>query len=115
MKIAGELKRKQIQLRSGHAPLNHHLHRLKKAGSPSCPHCDLTGRQVRETVKHFLLECPAYQRERFHLRRKTGQAAYSLQHLLSEEKTIAHTLRYIGGTKRFQHVYGNISPDTNNE
>ncbi|KAJ3980912.1 hypothetical protein F5890DRAFT_1388492, partial [Lentinula detonsa] len=108
-------KRKQtsilFQLRSGHAPLNHHLHRLKKVGSPNCPHCDLTGRQTKETVKHLLLECPAYQRERFHLRRKIGQAARSLQQLLSEEKIIPHTLRFIRDTKRFQSTFGNILPD----
>ncbi|KAJ3781019.1 hypothetical protein GGU10DRAFT_278322 [Lentinula aff. detonsa] len=109
VKIAGELKRKQtsilFQLRSGHAPLNHHLHRLKKAGSPNCPRCD----------HHFLLECPAYRRERFHLRRKIGQAAYSLQQLLSEEKIIPHTLKYIGETKRFQATFGDVSPEINNE
>ncbi|KAJ3978378.1 hypothetical protein F5890DRAFT_1384616, partial [Lentinula detonsa] len=113
VKIAGELKRKQtsilFQLRSGHAPLNHHLHRLKKAGSPNCPRCDHVGRQLKETTKHFLLECPAYRRERFHLRRKIGQAAYSLQQLLSEEKVIPHTLKYIGETKRFQATFGDVS------
>ena len=29
-----------IQLRTEHAPLNFHLHRITKAESPACPNCD---------------------------------------------------------------------------
>ncbi|KAJ3897741.1 hypothetical protein F5879DRAFT_1073916 [Lentinula edodes] len=68
---AGELWRKQtsilFQLRTGHVPLNSHLHRIGKADSPNCPHCDTTGRATIETVKHYITECPAYRKERFRL------------------------------------------------
>ena len=56
-----------MQLRTGHIGLNPHLFCIKKAESPSCPHCK--GITV-ETVKHFLLDCPSYQRERHKLQSK---------------------------------------------
>ncbi|OCH93909.1 hypothetical protein OBBRIDRAFT_709963, partial [Obba rivulosa] len=42
------------QLRTGHAPLNEHLHRIGAAPSPRCPKCNA----ARESVVHFLLVCP---------------------------------------------------------
>lgn len=44
-----------FQLRSGHAPLNAHLHRIKCADSPVCEVCS----KGDEMVKHFVYECPA--------------------------------------------------------
>lgn len=41
-------------LRSQHAPLNSHLHRINRADDPHCPHCP----DREETVHHFLAECP---------------------------------------------------------
>ena len=49
-----------IQLRSGHAPLQAHLFRMRKADSATCPGC---GRE-RETVQHYLMICPAYRDQR---------------------------------------------------
>ncbi|KAJ3979186.1 hypothetical protein F5890DRAFT_1421700, partial [Lentinula detonsa] len=81
--------------------LNYHLHRIAKTNSPNCPHCDIMGQQTKETVKHYLLECPAYRKERFNLRRKMGWEGSSLQHLLSNEKSIPEpeVLQFIGSTK----------------
>jgi ribonuclease HI len=45
-----------FQLRTGHAPLNKHLYRIKRADSLMCPKC----KDQEETVMHFLLKCPAY-------------------------------------------------------
>src|ERR1700761_7619846 len=49
-----------MQLRTGHAPLNKHLHRISCSESPLCPKCH----QEDETVKHFILTCPRYDRLR---------------------------------------------------
>ncbi|KAJ3804320.1 hypothetical protein F5876DRAFT_53542, partial [Lentinula aff. lateritia] len=116
---AGELRRKQtsilFQLRTGHVPLNSHLHRIGEADSPNCPHCDTAGRATIETVKHYITECPAYRKERFCLRQKLGRQTRSLRHLLSDKKCTPHLLRYIGGTKRFEKVFRDVTPaDTNN-
>ena len=51
---------KIFQLRSGHVPLNAYLHWFKRKESMQCPAC---GTQ-KETLQHFLLECPAYVHER---------------------------------------------------
>ncbi|KAJ6483777.1 hypothetical protein C8R47DRAFT_925726, partial [Mycena vitilis] len=57
-KLTKSLPRKHasllFQLRSRHAPLARHLHRLTKAPSPNCPCCGLHD----ETVDHFLHFCP---------------------------------------------------------
>ena len=62
--IAG-LDRRQasllFQLRSGHIGLNQHLFRIRKSDTPVCPNCQ--GITV-ESVKHFLINCPFYRRER---------------------------------------------------
>ncbi|EJD33431.1 hypothetical protein AURDEDRAFT_46805, partial [Auricularia subglabra TFB-10046 SS5] len=42
------------QLRTGHAPLNGHLNRINRSDSAACPSCN----HRRETVRHFVLDCP---------------------------------------------------------
>lgn len=53
------------QLRSGHAPLNHHLFKYQQHHDPACE-CD-TG---VETVDHFLFICPRYTTQRSELIKK---------------------------------------------
>ena len=43
-----------VQLRTGHAPLNHHLHTIGRADTQRCPGCGA----AKETVLHFVLRCP---------------------------------------------------------
>ncbi|KAG2073157.1 hypothetical protein BDR04DRAFT_1011386, partial [Suillus decipiens] len=45
-----------LQLRTGHMPLNKHLHCISKAPSPTCKACN----QKNKSVYHFILECPVY-------------------------------------------------------
>ena len=49
-----------LWLRTGHSPLQAHMHRVGRADHPFCPHCPSTP----EGRRHFLLECPAYETER---------------------------------------------------
>jgi len=51
---------KIFQLRARHIPLNAYLHKIKHAGSARCNKCN----HPRETPQHFLLECPAFEKER---------------------------------------------------
>jgi ribonuclease HI len=81
-----------FQLRTGHIGLNHHLFRIHKAESPACPHCQ--GITV-ETVKHFLLDCPQYRKERHALQCKLRRNAGSLSFLLSNSAAIIPLLKFV--------------------
>ena len=97
-----------VQLRTGHAPLNHHLHRITKADSSSCPECG----HPRETVAHYILDCAAYGTARARMEFRLGPAAHSLQALLTEPTAIRHLFCYIHDTRRFAASYGDLNlPD----
>ena len=65
LKRAAGLTRRQlgvlIQLRTGHAPLLKHLHRIQCSPVPDCPACG----EEHETVHHYLLTCPRFARARY--------------------------------------------------
>ena len=86
------------QLRTGHIGLNRHLFRIRKVESPVCPHC--RGITV-ETIKHVLLDCPFYQRERHILQLKLRRNASSIPYLLSTPAATKHLLTFIHSTGRF--------------
>jgi ribonuclease HI len=106
-----------IQIRSGHIPLNAHLYRLNCIDTDRCLACaDRPGiTSTKETVTHFLFDCPAYQNERHHLDTALGRHNRSLEHIMSEEKSIRELLRYIGSTKRFKRTHGDVTPSLNED
>lgn len=63
-RLAGQLKKKHtaldVQLHTGHIPLNKHLHRIKRSATPMCLQC---GDAQIESIHHFLFDCPRYNRE----------------------------------------------------
>ena len=85
-----------FQLRTGHIPLNQHLHRIGSSPSPICFQCF----EEEETPQHYLLKCPAYNRERFRLREQEGHL--QIKRLLSNPKSIKHLLEYIRRTGRLR-------------
>jgi hypothetical protein len=103
-----------IQLCTGHMPLNKHLYNIKSANSPICPACE----DAHETVHHFLLSCPIYERHHCDLFFNLRRGSRSLATLLSNPKAIKHTFKVIGKTGRFKLTHGNLdipdSLDTNN-
>jgi ribonuclease HI len=109
--IAG-LNRRQssilFQLRTGHVGLNHHLFRICRSETPICPNCQ--GFAV-ETVKHYLLECPFFQRERFMLRRKLRRNADSISFLLSSPVAVLPLLKFVHATGRFKSHFGKNPED----
>ena len=64
-KISAMLSHSQFslvtQIRTGHLPLMKFLYRIKRADSPNCLNC--TSPPAKETVHHFLFECPTYTNE----------------------------------------------------
>ncbi|KAF9071831.1 hypothetical protein BDP27DRAFT_1146288, partial [Rhodocollybia butyracea] len=75
-----------IQL-TGHIALAKYLHRIGNSDCPNCPRCRLWGRSEQETVRHYIVECPACARER-HLPQELGRDAFSLKILRGDEKGI---------------------------
>jgi ribonuclease HI len=107
-KMADSLPHKQasllIQLRTGHAPLNKHLFNIKSADSPICPACE----DAHETVHHFLLSCPVYERHRRHLFYTLNRGSRSLAILLAHPKATRHLFKYISKTGRFKSTLGDL-------
>ncbi|TFK54102.1 hypothetical protein OE88DRAFT_1616051, partial [Heliocybe sulcata] len=89
-----------MQLRTGHAPLNAHLHRIQATAIPDCDHCP----RIPEDVHHYLLICRKYERQRFALHRKIGRAASELSTLLNAE--VKALLAYVHQTRRFRKTHG---------
>ena len=85
------------QLRTGHAPLAKHLHRIKKADSPMCPAC----LQDTESIQHFMLHCPAHRDARLILRNETGGRDLKIDKLFTNSKTLRALFRYVADTGRF--------------
>jgi ribonuclease HI len=93
-----------VFLRTGHAPLNQHLHRIRKSDSSSCPHCP----ETEETVHHYLLTCPHYRRERHLLNTALGQDSSSLSFLLTDPLATPHLVKFVNATGRMRAVLGEI-------
>lgn len=109
-KLTAELTRKQasllIQLRTGHIPLNHHLARIGKVNSPTCPAC----REKEETVHHFLMTCPAHDYHCRMLNAKLHRDSKSISKLLSHSKAVGPLLHYISATRRLSASFGELIP-----
>jgi hypothetical protein len=100
-----------FQLRAGHAPLNHHLHRITKAPSPNCNYCK-TG---KETIFHFMMECPYFRTQCTWLRRVTPSGALDLSALLSNPKVVWYTFKFLHATRHFEKTHGNLEPPKEKE
>ena len=79
IKITSSLNRRQTsiltQIRTGHAPINSHLHRIRKADTPYCPQNSCTN--AIEDIHHLSFTCPHYIRARFHLMRIIGKKSFT--------------------------------------
>lgn len=104
-KAAWKLSRRQysmiVQLWVGHIALNSHLHRIGKAESSDCPHCE----GAEETVSHFLLDCNHYCQERA-VMRKNPRTSRSLAELLTNPESFKKVARFVDSTGRLKSVFG---------
>ncbi|KIJ40442.1 hypothetical protein M422DRAFT_103670, partial [Sphaerobolus stellatus SS14] len=89
------------QLRTGHAPLNHHLHRIGAWETPFCVHC----RTKRETVFHYIMSCEAYQDQRTQLRKEIPNTLFTFTNLISRKEYIPKLLEYVEQTDRLSHTF----------
>ncbi|CAK5279173.1 unnamed protein product [Mycena citricolor] len=107
-KLTKDIPRRQAsiltQLRTGHAPLASHLHRIGKNESPRCQACQLEN----ETVAHYLLACPAHEAARRLMNEDGGPNTRDITKLLSSPKITPHLMRYISRTKRFTRTMGEV-------
>jgi hypothetical protein len=55
-----------------------------------------------ETVHHFLLVCPKYEKERDKLRKKVGVGGMKLEKLLGDHRRIKDALEFIESAGRFE-------------
>jgi hypothetical protein len=94
------------QLRTGHIPLNGHLHRIKRATSPICPAC----LKADKTVHHFLFDCHPHEHARHRLRKKLGRKSMSIMDLLGRKKGIMGLLQYVADMRRLEGTFGDVTP-----
>ena len=87
-----------IQLHTGHAQLNRHLHNIGAIATPILSMCN----KKEETVWHSLISCMAHEKHRQTLINTLHQNALSIQKLLSDPTCVPHTLKYIAATGRFK-------------
>jgi ribonuclease HI len=106
LKLTRPLRRKQTalitQLRTGHVPLNKHLHTIGLVESPICPGCN----EHAETVYHYIMRCPTYENQRNTLYAQLGRHSRSLRTLLNTDKAIPHLLRFVRDTGRLEDTFG---------
>ncbi|VDC00148.1 unnamed protein product [Peniophora sp. CBMAI 1063] len=79
-----------FQIRSGHAQLGAHLHRIGCLPSPTCEACG----EADETVNHYLYDCPRWQDARQRMREAAGKIWRDRARMLSDEKGIVAILEF---------------------
>jgi hypothetical protein len=108
-KLVADLPRRHasllMQLRTGHAPLNKHLHCIKSADIPLCPACETS----EESVHHFLMLCSAYRTQRDALHRSIPNHAYHIRSLLNSNKHTPDLFKWIAATNRLEREFGNVA------
>ncbi|KAF5383227.1 hypothetical protein D9615_004786 [Tricholomella constricta] len=95
-----------VQLRTGHAPLNQHLHRMKVVDEPKCPHCPAED----ETVRHYLYQCRRYKDARTDLITRLGRDAHVAAILYRTKKGIKNLLQFVADTERLKKTFGDVTP-----
>jgi tubulin alpha len=101
-RIYGKLnQRKHIawiaRLRTEHCSLNSYLKRFNIIDDAICSRCG----DAEETVKHFLLVCPIYERLRDGMRKEVGVGGMKMEKLLGDPRRIKDTVEFIESTERF--------------
>jgi hypothetical protein len=108
MKSLHQLTRKQsstiLQLRCGHILLNVYLHRINKSDTDRCPACDLIdpGNSPRETVNHYLFDCPAHEVAREELTDKIGDNHLHLSDIMSDTDRMKDLVMFVNRTRRLR-------------
>jgi ribonuclease HI len=83
------------QIYTGHCTLQSHLYNMKISNNPHCEQC--CEEDAEETVEHYLCECPAFSRNRYHTLGRLVLNPEDLKHL-----KLKNILDFIKNTKRFE-------------
>ena len=94
-----------IQLCTLHIPLAKHLYCIGKAESPICPCCW----QHKETVYHYISQCPAHHNACTKMLCQASRGASSLKKLFSSVKMLPHLFCFIGQSSRLHSVFGDVT------
>jgi ribonuclease HI len=95
-----------IRLRTGHAQLNADLHRIGAVDDPTCEDCEIED----ETVKHYLLDCPAHEDARRPLRAKFGRRkAGDIRFLLTSPEARPLLMDFVDATGRYMGTLGRVA------
>ena len=65
---------------------------------------------TRETITHFLFDCPAYQDKWHYLNASLSHWNKDLEYIMSKRETIWELLWYIRRTKRLKRPFGDVTP-----
>jgi hypothetical protein len=57
---------------------------------------------AKETVEHFILECPIYKTQRRELPKKVGAWKMRIDKLLGDIKLLTYTMEYVRATRRME-------------
>ena len=92
-----------LQLRCGHFPLNNYLHRINKTDSDRCQACVEAADELppRETINHFIFDCPAHEEAREELVQKIGRNHFNLPDIMAETNSLKALTTFINRTGRF--------------
>lgn len=111
-KMSRDLERRRasilIQLRTGHAPLNAHLHRIQRSETPTCPNCAARN----ETVIHLLLHCQAYRVARGDMRKALPYYLFNLRGILNNGRCLPALWTYLDKTGRLAQQHGSLATGT---
>jgi hypothetical protein len=92
------------QIRCGHIPLNAYLFRIDRAESDLCQKCYESEENLhcRETIKHFLFECPSLSQEREELVEAIGRSHLNLKDIMLKTDCMSALASFIIQTGRFK-------------
>jgi hypothetical protein len=86
------------RLHTGHCGLNDYLHRRTIVEDPGCP-CG----HLKETVQHYLLQCPTHKEPRKKLVDAIGSRNMRVAKLLGDQRLVRHTLEFVKEMGRFDN------------
>jgi ribonuclease HI len=94
----------QLRMRCGHFPLNAYLHKISKSDTNKCQACDIIdpGNSPRETVNHYLFDCPAHEIAREELFEKIVEDEFHLSDTMLDADHMRFLVTFVNRTRRLR-------------
>ena len=87
------------QFRLGKCRLNYYNYSINRHDTGLCDDC-----HIFETIEHFMLLCPKYERQRNRMYRRLHVTNPNLKNLLGKEENCSIILAFIKGTGRYREL-----------